>query len=83
MTNSINLEKYKKLKEAAFYRKKGKVVNVVGLTIESAGPNAKMGDVMRHYRSKGCRGMGAVCAKLPITDLRVQNLFRRRSCLPI
>ena len=40
------------------------------------GPTAKMGDVMRHYRSKGCRGVGAVCAKLPITDLRVQNLFR-------
>ena len=40
------------------------------------GPNAKMGDVMRHYRSKGCCGVGAVCAKLPITDLRVQNLFR-------
>ena len=40
------------------------------------GPAAKMGDVMRHYRSKGCRGVGAVCAKLPITDLRVQNLFR-------
>ncbi len=45
MTNSINLEKYKKLKEAAFYRKKGKVVNVVGLTIESAGPDAKLGDM--------------------------------------
>ncbi len=45
MTNSINLEKYKKLKEATFYRKKGKVVNVVGLTIESAGPDAKLGDL--------------------------------------
>ena len=45
MTNSINLEKYKKLKEATFYRKKGKVVNVVGLTIESAGPDAKLGDM--------------------------------------
>ena len=45
MTNSINLEKYKKLKESTFYRKKGKVVNVVGLTIESAGPDAKLGDM--------------------------------------
>ncbi len=39
-------------------------------------PTARMGDVMRHYRAKGCVGVGAVCAKLPITDLRVQNLFR-------
>ncbi|MCM1185488.1 MAG: flagellar protein export ATPase FliI [Lachnoclostridium sp.] len=28
-----------------FYRKLGKVVNVVGLTIESAGPDAKLGDI--------------------------------------
>ena len=31
--------------EQIFYRKKGKVVNVVGLTIESAGPDAKLGDI--------------------------------------
>ncbi len=45
MTNGINLKKYTKLKEATYYRKKGKVVNVVGLTIESAGPDAKLGDL--------------------------------------
>lgn len=45
MTNGINLKKYTKLKESTFYRKKGKVVNVVGLTIESAGPDAKLGDM--------------------------------------
>ena len=33
--------------EQAFYRKLGKVINVVGLTIESAGPDARLGDVCR------------------------------------
>ena len=28
-----------------FFLKMGKVVNVVGLTIESAGPDARLGDV--------------------------------------
>ena len=48
-------------------------------------PNARFTEVLQHYRSCGCRGVGAVCAKLPITDLRVQNLFRccQRVAFPI
>ena len=38
-------------------------------------PTAKFADILAHYRAQGCRGVGAVCAKLPIVDLRVQNLF--------
>ncbi|MBO6133081.1 MAG: flagellar protein export ATPase FliI [Lachnospiraceae bacterium] len=45
--NPINFEKYNKCKDLCFYRKLGKVVNVVGLTIESAGPDAKLGDMCR------------------------------------
>ncbi len=45
MTNTVNVRKYNKLKEMTFFLKKGKVVNVVGLTIESAGPDAKLGDL--------------------------------------
>ncbi len=45
MTTEINLQKYNKVKEMNFFLKKGKVVNVVGLTIESAGPDAKLGDM--------------------------------------
>ena len=41
----IHFEKYEKLAEESFFAKKGKIVNVVGLTIESAGPDAKLGDV--------------------------------------
>ncbi len=43
----IDKEKYYKLTDKVYFRKMGKVVNVVGLTIESAGPDAKLGDVCR------------------------------------
>jgi len=41
----IDVEKYNKLLDATLFKRKGKVVNVVGLTIESAGPDAKLGDM--------------------------------------
>ena len=44
-TVNVDFAKYNKVLEQPFYRKKGKVVNVVGLTIESAGPDAKLGDI--------------------------------------
>ena len=44
---SVNFQKYNRIKEETFFRKLGKVVNVVGLTIESAGPDARLGDVCR------------------------------------
>ncbi len=43
----IDFNKYRKLTERTYFRKMGKVVNVVGLTIESAGPDAKLGDLCR------------------------------------
>ena len=43
----IDFCKYKKAKEKNYCRKLGKVVNVVGLTIESAGPDAKLADLCR------------------------------------
>ena len=45
MATQIDIKKYNKVKEMNFFLKKGKVVNVVGLTIESAGPDAKLGDL--------------------------------------
>ncbi len=47
MMGAVNFQKYSKISEETFFRKLGKVVNVVGLTIESAGPDAKLGDVCR------------------------------------
>ncbi|MDE7225216.1 MAG: FliI/YscN family ATPase, partial [Acetatifactor sp.] len=43
----LDLEKYNTVKEETLFRKLGKVVNVVGLTIESVGPDARLGDVCR------------------------------------
>ncbi len=42
---NTDLEKYNSIKNDHFYKVRGKVVNAVGLTIESAGPTAKMGDL--------------------------------------
>ena len=52
LTSSIDLTKYKKMQNAPFYRMRGKVVNVIGLTIESAGPDAKLGDICLIYPKK-------------------------------
>lgn len=41
----IDFKKYSALKENNFYKKMGKVVNVVGLTIESLGPDARLSDM--------------------------------------
>ena len=49
MEVTINFEKYNKILDQSLIRKKGKIVNVVGLTLESAGPDAKLGDVCYIY----------------------------------
>lgn len=45
----IDFSKYSKITEQQFFRKLGKVVNVVGLTIESAGPDAKLGELCQIF----------------------------------
>lgn len=45
MEKTIDFAKYNRVLDEPLYRKKGKIVNVVGLTLESAGPDAKLGDV--------------------------------------
>ena len=49
MTAGISLDKYQTVLNKTYFKKLGKVENVVGLTIESAGPDAKMGDLCRIY----------------------------------
>ena len=44
-----HLKKYEKCIEEPLFKKMGKVVNVIGLTIESAGPDAKLGDICRIF----------------------------------
>ncbi len=43
----IDLSKYEAVRHRTFYKKLGKVVNVVGLTIESLGPDALLADICR------------------------------------
>ena len=45
----VDFDKYVKVMDQNFVRRMGKVVNVVGLTIESAGPDAKLGDVCQIF----------------------------------
>lgn len=49
MKAEINFEKYQSLAEESFFKKMGKVLNVIGLTIESAGPDAKLGDLCKIF----------------------------------
>lgn len=50
-TPYVDFEKYKSVTGAPLFRVKGKVVNAVGLTIESQGPAAKLGDICLLYPS--------------------------------
>lgn len=45
----INLKKYRSCTSEPLYIKKGKVINCIGLTIESAGPDGKLGDICRIF----------------------------------
>ncbi len=46
---AVNFDKYNRVLQDSFFKVKGKVVNVVGLTIESKGPSAKLGDICLIY----------------------------------
>lgn len=48
-TPDINFSKYIDITGQNLFKVSGKVVNVVGLTIESVGPAAKLGDICRVY----------------------------------
>jgi hypothetical protein len=37
--------------------------------------NAPLGDYLRYYKDRGCKGLGEVTANLPFTHPMVQNLF--------
>ena len=38
-------------------------------------PYSPLNKIIAYYKSQGCKGVGEVCANLPILDARVQNLF--------
>ena len=39
-------------------------------------PSVPLGDMIKGYRDRGCRLVGEVCANIPISDPRIQNLFK-------
>ena len=47
MLCEVDFDKYKKAVEDTYFKRRGKVVNVVGLTIESNGPDAKLDDLCK------------------------------------
>ncbi len=51
MDLNIDFEKYNSIYGQRLFKVRGKVVNAVGLTIEAAGPQAKMGDLCYIYPS--------------------------------
>ena len=56
---AIDFSKYEKAMTLPYFKMRGKVINVVGLTIESAGPAARLGDICRIY-PKNMDGEGAM-----------------------
>lgn len=48
---NIDFDKYNSIYSEKLFRVRGKVVNAVGLTVETAGPQAKLGDVCYIYPS--------------------------------
>lgn len=68
MRTSVNFVKYEKVSEGTFYRMKGKVVNIVGLTIESSGPEAKMGDICLIYPDSKESGKPAMAEVVGFKD---------------
>lgn len=56
----IDFEKYKNALNQTYYKKMGKVQNVVGLTIESAGPDSRLEDICLIYpEEEGAPGIMA------------------------
>lgn len=53
MIPSFSVEKYRALENEVFYKSQGKIANVVGLSIESYGPEARLGDICTIYSKSG------------------------------
>ena len=65
----MDLSRYDRAKEKVYYRKLGKVLNVVGLTIESAGPDARLADIC-FIHPEGDNGPGIMAEVVGFKDGR-------------
>ena len=71
MKKEIDYAEYLSLMNQTYFKKMGKVVNVVGLTIESAGPDAKLGDLCRIY-TEGSSGNCILAEVVGFKDKKTQ-----------
>ena len=62
--SDIQFDKYRSVCTDDLFKVRGKVVNVVGLTIESAGPSAKLGDICMIYPSVANAGSKPALAEV-------------------
>ena len=62
--SDIQFDKYRSVCTDDLFKVRGKVVNVVGLTIESAGPSAKLGDICMIYPSTANAGSKPALAEV-------------------
>lgn len=65
----MDLSKYDRVKDRIYYKKLGKVLNVVGLTIESAGPDARLADIC-YIHPEGDKGSGIMAEVVGFKDGR-------------
>lgn len=70
MSVTLNLEKYQALAEQTYFKRLGRVVKVVGLTIESVGPDAKLNDLCRIIIDRD-RGDAVLAEVVGIQDKRL------------
>lgn len=56
---SLDLYKYRELEDRTYFKSQGKIANAVGLTIESYGPDAKLGDMCTIYSKDGSQPMAS------------------------
>lgn len=67
---AYNFEKYLQLTERTFFERLGKVVKIVGLTVESIGPDAKLKDLCRIIVDKN-KGISVMAEVVGFRDSRL------------
>ena len=67
---AYNLDKYLQLAERTYFDRLGKVAKVVGLTIESIGPEAKLNDLCRIIIDKN-KDISVMAEEVGIRDNRL------------
>ena len=68
---AYNLDKYLQLADRTYFNRLGKVVKIVGLTIESVGPECKAERSVPHHHRSGTRTLSAMAEVVGFRDNRL------------